>query len=172
MAFVDGHLSVTSDWNDEIVVDVEQGFVKVNGLDPSIGPVAAAEVTGLSVRGGLLSPNIDVAGTSQKLAERGVSITIPRISENVAELYATTPLEDQLNTAFDSGLLTELDIAHVTLGRVDADLINRLSQAGISQDLIDKGLEALDFFHAEDATRQVQSLKAGPSSGADVCLGQ
>ncbi len=52
--FVDGHLSVASDWNDEIIVDVEQGYVKINGADPSIGAIAAADVTGLSVRGGLL----------------------------------------------------------------------------------------------------------------------
>jgi len=61
--FDNGQLTVVSDWNDEIVVDVESGYVKVNGADPSIGPVAAAEVTGLTVRGGLLTPNIDVSGT-------------------------------------------------------------------------------------------------------------
>ncbi|MBX9792018.1 MAG: hypothetical protein K2Y37_24100, partial [Pirellulales bacterium] len=32
-SFVDGHLAVASDWRDEIVVDVESGFVKVNGAD-------------------------------------------------------------------------------------------------------------------------------------------
>ena len=34
-SFVDGQLSVSSDWNDEIIVDVEQGYVKINGADPS-----------------------------------------------------------------------------------------------------------------------------------------
>jgi len=153
-AFVDGELSVTSDWSDEIIVDVESGYVKVNGADPSIGPIAAADVTGLSVRGGLLTPNIDVSGTSRKLAERGVSIRIPRITEAVAELYATTPLQSQLDAAFVSGLLTQTDINQVTLGHVDVDLLDRLSQAGVSQELIDKGLEALDFFHAQDASEQ------------------
>jgi len=153
-AFVDGQLSVASDWNDDIVLSVEQGQVKVNGLDPNIGPVAAAEVTGLSVRGGLLSRNIDVAGTSQKLAERGASITIPRVSEYVAELYANTNLDETLHAAFASGLLTQNDIAQVTLGHVDVDLLDRLSQAGVSQELIDKGLEALDFFHAQDSAGQ------------------
>ncbi|MGD9647466.1 MAG: Calx-beta domain-containing protein, partial [Pirellulales bacterium] len=148
-SFVDGQLSIASDWDDNLVLSVDQGYVKVNGLDPIEGVVAAADVTGLSIRGGLLSKLIDASGTNGHLAISGVSVTMPRISEYVADLYEDTPLESQLMAAFDSGLLTEEDVARVTMGYVDADLLDRLAQVGVSQDLIDKGLEALEFFHPE-----------------------
>lgn len=51
---------------------------------------------------------------------------------------------------------------------MDLDLLDRLSQAGVNQDLIDKGLEALDFFHAQDsagfAARQMVMSASNPNA--------
>ncbi|MBX9792556.1 MAG: hypothetical protein K2Y37_26950, partial [Pirellulales bacterium] len=153
-SFVDGHLAVASDWRDEIVVDVESGFVKVNGTDLDIGPIAAADVTGLSIRGGLLSPLVDAAGTSGQLAVDGVSITIPSVAEAIAEFRAQTSLGPQIEAALASGALTQQELDLIAAGQVTAEALQELTAAGIGQEWIDKGIEALDFFHAQDAADQ------------------
>jgi len=155
-SFVDGHLSVSSDWNDPLVLTVEQssGYVKVNGADPSVGPIAAAEVTGLTVRGGLLSPVVDASGTSDQLAVNGVSITIPRVSQVIADFRAHTSLGPQLEAALASGALTQARLDQIAAGQVTAESLQELATAGIGQEWIDKGLEALDFFHAQEGTGQ------------------
>ena len=103
----DGLLDVSSEWRDDIVLSVADGWLKVNGTDPSSGPIAAADVTSLSVRGGLLSPVVDASGTSDQLAVDGVSIAIPRVSQAIADFRAHTSLGPQLEAALASGALTQ-----------------------------------------------------------------
>jgi Ca2+-binding RTX toxin-like protein len=56
-----GRLDISSDGSDSIDITVQDGNVKVNGADPSSGPVSPAGVMGINVQGGPGANDIDLS---------------------------------------------------------------------------------------------------------------
>lgn len=58
-------LSINTDAGDAVVVTVVSGNVKINGSDPSTGPLAAVDCLNMNVYGDALSNSIDLSAVSQ-----------------------------------------------------------------------------------------------------------
>lgn len=59
-----GVLTVRSSDDDAIVIFAESGNLKVNGADPSSGPIAAGAITGIRIEGGPGNNNVNLAGVT------------------------------------------------------------------------------------------------------------
>lgn len=62
--FADGKLAIVATAQDSIVVTSDQGYVRINGQEPSSGPIAASAVTEIDAQRGLLSTT-DLSGVNR-----------------------------------------------------------------------------------------------------------